>query len=57
MHMSAIAYNIKKYLKFIKKSIQTNKQRLAFCLNQLKDDILDQISSFKKLKKLRFINI
>lgn len=36
MHIVVIAYNIKKYLKFIKKLVQTNKQRLAFWLKQLK---------------------
>lgn len=55
MQMAAIAYNIKKYLKFIKKSVQTNKQRLAFYLNRIKDFIRYQISSFKQLKKLHFI--
>lgn len=36
-HMAAIAYNIKKYLKFTQKTVNTNKQRLAFYLNCIKD--------------------
>ena len=50
MHMAAIAYNLKKYLKFISKSVQTNKGRLVFCLNRINDLILDPINLFKGLK-------
>ena len=43
MHMAAIAYNIKKQLKFTNKIAQTNKQRIAFYFFQLKERILLQI--------------
>ena len=56
MHMAAIAYNIKKYLKFISKTVQTNKQRVACYLNQIKDEILEQINTCKELKNLEFIS-
>jgi len=56
MHMAAIAYNIKKYLKFINKTVQTNKQRLACYLSLIKQVIQIQINTFKKLKKINFIN-
>lgn len=56
MHMAAIAYNIKKYLKFTNKIVQTNKQRLAFYLNAIKQVILLQINIFMKLEKIDFIN-
>lgn len=52
MQLAAIAYNIKKYLKFINKTVQTNKQRLAFYLNHLKEVILVQISVFKQLENI-----
>jgi transposase len=57
MHMAAIAYNIKKYMKFIQKTVNTNKQRLAFYLNRIKDFIITQINTFMKLKKLGLIKI
>lgn len=56
MHLSAIAYNIKKYLKFIQKTANTNRQRVAFYLNQTKQVLLLQISIFKPFKKWRKIN-
>ncbi len=55
MHMAAIAYNIKKYLKFTSKTVQTNKQRLAFYLYQIKEAIVLQISNFKPVKNLEFV--
>ena len=54
MHMAAIAYNIKKYLKFTNKIARTNKQRLAFYLHQIKEAIVLQINTFKQLEKLDF---
>ncbi len=36
MHMTAMAYNIKKYLKFITKKAKSNKQTLAFYVLVLK---------------------
>jgi len=57
MHMAATAYNIKKYLKFTKKTVETNKQRLAFYLNQLKQVITLQIRTFKQLENLEIILI
>ena len=54
MHMAAIAYNIKKQLKFTNKIAQTNKQRIAFYFFQLKERILLQISIFKRIENLDF---
>ena len=54
MHMAAIAYNIKKYLKFTNKIAQTNKQRITFYLFQLKERIILQISIFKRIENLDF---
>ena len=54
MHMAAIAYNIKKQLKFTNKIAQTNKQRIAFYLFQLKERIILQISIFKRIENLDF---
>lgn len=45
--MAAIAYNIKKYLKFTNKTVQSNKQRCAFYLNLIKHTFLLQINTFK----------
>ncbi len=56
MHMAAIAYNIKKYLKFINKTVQTNKQRLAFYLKTNKQLVFVQISSFKQSLKFKFFD-
>ncbi len=50
MHIAVNAYNLKKYLKFIQKTANTSKQRLAFCLNQINHFILAIISTFKPLK-------
>ena len=52
--MAAIAYNIKKQLKFTNKIAQTNKQRIAFYLFQLKERIILQISIFKRNENLDF---
>ena len=54
MHMAAIAYNIKKQLKFTNKIAQTNKQRIAFYFFQLKERIILQISIFKRIENLDF---
>ena len=53
MQMAAIAYNLKKYLKFIQKAANTSKQRLSFCLKQIKEAVVDQISFFKPFEKLQ----
>ncbi len=53
MHMAAIAYNLKKYLKFIQKTVNTSKQRLAFCLKQIKEAVVVQISLFRPFEKLQ----
>jgi transposase len=55
MHMAAIAYNIKKYLKFTNKIAQTNKQRMTCYLHQIKEMTSLQLNIFKQLKKLDFI--
>jgi len=47
MHMAAIAYNIKKYLKFTNKIAQANKQILVFFLHHVKATISLQINIFK----------
>jgi len=47
MHMSAMAYNLKKLLKFINKSVQANKQGLLSLLYRLFNATLAQISPFK----------
>ena len=47
MHMAAIAYNLKKYLRFITKTVQTNRDVLVFYYKQKKDLILMQIHRFK----------
>jgi len=47
MHMAAIAYNLKKYLKFIQKTAKSNKQRFNFYFNLLKQLITPKISLFK----------
>lgn len=52
MHMSAMAYNLKKLLKFINKSEQANKQGLLSLLYQLFDAILAQISPSKEFSFL-----
>jgi len=54
MYMAAIAYNIKKQLKFTNKIAQTNKQRIAFYFFQLKERIILQISIFKRIENLDF---
>jgi transposase len=52
MHLSAIAYNLKKYLKFTHKIVRTNKQRVAFYINRIKEILLVQISIFKQLENI-----
>ena len=47
MHMAAIAYNLKKYLRFITKTVQTNRDVLVFYYKQRKTLISMQIHRFK----------
>ena len=49
MHMAAMAYNLKKLLKFIDKSAQTNKQELIAFLIRISDAIVTKINLFKPL--------
>ncbi len=57
MHMAAIAYNIKKYLKFTNKKVQSKSKAIAFYLKRIKHTILTQIKAFKQLKKTCFYNL
>ncbi len=50
MHMAAIAYNIKKYLKFITKKAKSNKQALAFYAFLIKATWKRILSLFKTSK-------
>ncbi len=56
MHMAAIAYNIKKYLKFINKTAQTNKKVLVAYFKLKKHILSTQISRFKNPKKSNFLD-
>lgn len=56
MQMAAIAYNIKKYLKFTAKIVKTNKQRVAFYLYQIKQVLFLQINTCKQLEKLQILD-
>ena len=47
--MAAMAYNLKKLLKFINKSAQAKKQGIAAFLNRILDVILAIISLFKPI--------
>ena len=49
MHMAAMAYNLKKLLKFIHKTAQANKQGFVAFLNRVLDAILAKISLFEPL--------
>ena len=49
MHMEAMAYNLKKLLKFISKSTQVKKRALLFVLIQIFNAILAKISFSKPL--------
>jgi len=49
MQMAAMAYNLKKLLKFINKSTQAKKQGLFAFLNRLLDAILAKMSLSKPL--------
>ena len=51
MHLSAMAYNLKKYLKFIDKKVKSNAQSLVFLLIQKISTISIKISTFKRLEK------
>jgi hypothetical protein len=42
-----------KYLKFIQKIANTSKQRLAFCLKQIKEAVVVQINLSKPFEKLQ----
>jgi len=48
MHMAAIAYNIKKYLKYITKKAQANKKSVAFYLEMKKQLLFGHIENFKQ---------
>lgn len=49
MHLSAIAYNLKKYLKFVTKKAKENAKQAAFVFPVFYELLILQISSFKKL--------
>ena len=51
MHLSAMAYNLKKYLKFIDKKIKSDAQSLGNLLIQKISNLLVKISPFKGLEK------
>jgi len=51
MHLSAMAYNLKKYLKFIDKKIKSDAQSLGNLLIQKISILLVKISPFKGLEK------
>jgi hypothetical protein len=55
MHMSTIAYNLKKYLKFISKTVKSDAKSLAFIFCQIKAVILAKISRFKALENNKII--
>jgi hypothetical protein len=55
MHLSAMAYNLKKYLKFITKTVKSDAKSLAFILCQIKAVILAKISRFKALENSKII--
>ena len=52
MHMSAIAYNLKKYLKFISKKVKSDAKSLTSIFNQIKVSIQGEISHFTEPEKL-----
>ena len=51
MHLSATAYNLKKYLKFISKTVKSDAKSLVFYFYGHIALILFEISHFKALKK------
>jgi len=51
MHMAAIAYNLKKYLKFIGKRVRSEAKSLVFLLLQKSGIILGKIIIYKGLEK------
>jgi len=51
MHLSAMAYNLKKYLKFINKNVRSDAQSLAFLLIQKAGVLLAKISIYKEPEK------
>ena len=53
MHMAAIAYNLKKYLKFISKTVKSDLQSLSFYLYHKILAIGLEISCFKSLREIR----
>ena len=48
MHMSAIAYNLKKYLKFINKKAKSNRESAASIFSLVIDNITLQIRGYKQ---------
>jgi len=55
MHLSAMAYNLKKYLKFIGKTVRSDAQSLVFLLIQKTSNLLAKISIFKTVKKIEIV--
>jgi transposase len=49
MHMEAIAYNLKKLMKFIDKTAQSKKKGVMACFSYFFDALIAQISNFKRL--------
>jgi len=55
MHMAAIAYNIKKYLKFSSKVVTSEAQSLTTTINHQIQQLLSEISCFKQSKNIPFL--
>jgi hypothetical protein len=53
MHLSAIAYNLKKYLKFEQKRSKSGAGKLAFKV-YVKSVVQDVFSAFVRLQKFNF---
>ncbi len=51
MHLSAMAYNLKKYLKFIGKKVRSDAQSLGILLIQKISALLVKLSLYKRLEK------
>jgi len=52
MHLSAMAYNLKKYLKFITKTVKSDTQRVCHFVLQLKRAIYTSNKTFNMLQIL-----
>jgi len=55
MHMAAIAYNLKKYLKFNSKVVTSDAASLASIINHQIQWLLPKISCFMQLKNSPFL--